>query len=296
MVEPGPGAALEVVEPQLHLELLVRLLAHPAGLDRRDQDPERRAGGVVGQVVLALASGAPLPDQPERLARQAQPAGHGLPTWRGRAPTAARRGSCRARAPGGRATAGARPPPGAARAASPSAAKYSRCRRWTAVASPVARSRSRAYARSGSSKRNRACPSASSSATTSDRSTRASAPPARRPRPGAAPAGAGAGSVVTASAASSDRAAGEDGQAGEERPLPLVEQVVAPAHGGEGLLPGRDGAVAALEQAEAVPEPLQQVPDREDAGVGGRQLERQREAVQSAGRARPPPPRPRGAR
>jgi hypothetical protein len=34
-VQAGPGAALEVVEPQFLLHLLMRLLAHPASLDRR---------------------------------------------------------------------------------------------------------------------------------------------------------------------------------------------------------------------------------------------------------------------
>jgi hypothetical protein len=34
-VQPSPGTALEVVEAKLLLELLMRLLAHPSGLDDR---------------------------------------------------------------------------------------------------------------------------------------------------------------------------------------------------------------------------------------------------------------------
>ena len=54
-VQPAPRAALEVIEPELFLELLVRLLAHPARLDERGQLLQRRVRRQVGQVVLALA-------------------------------------------------------------------------------------------------------------------------------------------------------------------------------------------------------------------------------------------------
>src|SRR5689334_24971108 len=64
-VQAGPGAALEVVEAELLLRLLVRLLADPARLDRGRQLPERRLGRQVGQVVLPLARGAVLADQPD---------------------------------------------------------------------------------------------------------------------------------------------------------------------------------------------------------------------------------------
>src|ERR687889_277956 len=64
VVQPAPGAALEVVEAELLLELLVRLLAHPPGLDRRRQLLQRRLGRQVGQVVLALAGGAALAHEP----------------------------------------------------------------------------------------------------------------------------------------------------------------------------------------------------------------------------------------
>ena len=41
VVQPAPAAALEVVEPQLVLELLVQLLADPARLDQGGQGLER---------------------------------------------------------------------------------------------------------------------------------------------------------------------------------------------------------------------------------------------------------------
>src|SRR5690348_4294281 len=64
VVQPAPSPALEVIEPELLLELLVRLLAAPARLDRRGQYAQRRARRVVGQVVLLLARVAPLADEP----------------------------------------------------------------------------------------------------------------------------------------------------------------------------------------------------------------------------------------
>jgi hypothetical protein len=44
VVQAAPGAALEVVQAQLLLQLLVHLLADPAGLDQRGQGLERRPG------------------------------------------------------------------------------------------------------------------------------------------------------------------------------------------------------------------------------------------------------------
>src|SRR3954453_10504163 len=70
VVQPAPRAALEVVEAELLLELLVRLLAHPARLDGRRQLLEGRVGREVREVVLALAAGAVLAHQPHLLAGQ----------------------------------------------------------------------------------------------------------------------------------------------------------------------------------------------------------------------------------
>src|SRR3954467_2174778 len=64
VVQGAPAPTLEVVQPQLFLELLMQLLAHPACLDRDGQGLECRVGGKVGQVVLALAGRAMLPDEP----------------------------------------------------------------------------------------------------------------------------------------------------------------------------------------------------------------------------------------
>src|SRR3954453_16609497 len=58
VVQAAPAPTLEVVQPQLFLELLMQLLAYPARLDRDRQGLECRGGGKVGQVVLALAGRA----------------------------------------------------------------------------------------------------------------------------------------------------------------------------------------------------------------------------------------------
>src|SRR5688572_206685 len=50
-VQPRPGPALEVIEAELLLELLVGLLAGPARLDRGGERLQGRAGGQVGEVV-----------------------------------------------------------------------------------------------------------------------------------------------------------------------------------------------------------------------------------------------------
>ena len=67
-VQPGPGAALEVVEAEFLLELLVRLLAHPARLDHAGQLLQGGAGRQIGEVVLLLARRAALTYQPNLLA------------------------------------------------------------------------------------------------------------------------------------------------------------------------------------------------------------------------------------
>lgn len=71
MVQASPAAALEVVEAELLLHLLVHLLADPAALDQRSQALQRGVLGRVAQVVLAPARGPALAHQPCRCARQA---------------------------------------------------------------------------------------------------------------------------------------------------------------------------------------------------------------------------------
>ena len=69
-MQPDPGAALEVVEAEFLLELLVDLLADPACLDRADQDAPGRTGRQVREVEFALTRGTPLAHLPDLVARQ----------------------------------------------------------------------------------------------------------------------------------------------------------------------------------------------------------------------------------
>src|SRR5689334_1681052 len=70
-MQAGPGAAFEVTEPELLLELLMHLLARPACLDGGGQPPQRGPLRQVAEVVFLLAAVAPFTDQPEFLAGQA---------------------------------------------------------------------------------------------------------------------------------------------------------------------------------------------------------------------------------
>ena len=63
-VQPGPRPALEMVEPQLFLQLLVRLLARPAHPYRDRQDLEPCPRRQVRQIVFALAGCTVLADHP----------------------------------------------------------------------------------------------------------------------------------------------------------------------------------------------------------------------------------------
>src|SRR6201995_5623517 len=71
-MQAGPGAAFEVTEPELLLELLVHLLARPACLDAGGQPPQRGPLRPGAGVVVLLAAVAPFADQPELRARQAR--------------------------------------------------------------------------------------------------------------------------------------------------------------------------------------------------------------------------------
>ena len=53
-----------MVQAKFVLELLMRLLACPAGLYRANQCPAWRVGRVVGKVIFALAAGARFAHQP----------------------------------------------------------------------------------------------------------------------------------------------------------------------------------------------------------------------------------------
>src|ERR1700712_5651633 len=73
MVEPQPRSAFVMVQAKFVLELLMRLLACPAGLDRANQRPSRRIGRVIGEVIFALATGARFAHEPCGLARKMLP-------------------------------------------------------------------------------------------------------------------------------------------------------------------------------------------------------------------------------
>ena len=77
-MQAGPGAALEVVEAEFLLELLVRLLAHPARLDRGGQALQRGPNRKVAEIVFAFPAAAPFSDEPDFL------------TWQVAVPRAAR--------------------------------------------------------------------------------------------------------------------------------------------------------------------------------------------------------------
>ena len=68
-VEAAPGPALEVIEAEFFLEVLVGLRADPSRLDRGAERLEVGVGRQVAKIVFALARGATLADEPGLLAR-----------------------------------------------------------------------------------------------------------------------------------------------------------------------------------------------------------------------------------
>jgi hypothetical protein len=69
-VEPFRRAPFEVVEAEFFFELLMRLFADPVRLDGAGQLLDRRVGGQVREVILALAGRAMLAHEPDFLAWQ----------------------------------------------------------------------------------------------------------------------------------------------------------------------------------------------------------------------------------
>jgi len=49
-VKSGPGSSFEVIQPQFFLELLMRLFADPARLDRADKGLDRGVAGQIGEI------------------------------------------------------------------------------------------------------------------------------------------------------------------------------------------------------------------------------------------------------
>src|SRR5882672_588253 len=75
----------------------------------------------------------------------------------------------------------------------------------------------------------------------------------------------------------------KDGQPAKEEALAFGEEVIAPVDEPAKRLLARDGVSAAAgEEAEPVIEPFGDLGDRENSYAGGRELERQRDAVQAA--------------
>ena len=77
-------------------------------------------------------------------------------------------------------------------------------------------------------------------------------------------------------------APGEDGEQLEHVPLVVEQQVVAPLHDGpEGLLPRQRRTSPAGQEPEPIVEPVRELLHGDHAHPGGRQLDRQREAVEA---------------
>ena len=77
--------------------------------------------------------------------------------------------------------------------------------------------------------------------------------------------------------------AGEHRQPAQQRLLGLVQQLVAPVHGGpQRLLPQRRGPVPGVEQLEPVAQPVRDLLHRQRPHPGRRQLDAQRDPVQGA--------------
>ena len=74
MVQAAPRTPLVVIQPQLLLHLLMRLLARPARLDRSGQPAPGRGDGMIRQVVSAFSLLPFLADQPDAFAWVAPPA------------------------------------------------------------------------------------------------------------------------------------------------------------------------------------------------------------------------------
>src|SRR3954454_6415672 len=66
-MQAGPGAALEIAEAEILLELLMDLFARTARLDGGGQPPQRGPLRQGAEIVLLLATVTPFADQPDLL-------------------------------------------------------------------------------------------------------------------------------------------------------------------------------------------------------------------------------------
>lgn len=64
-MKSGPGSPFEVIQPQFLLELLMRLFADPARLDRAGESLDRSVAGQIGEIIFSLAIRAMLTHQPD---------------------------------------------------------------------------------------------------------------------------------------------------------------------------------------------------------------------------------------
>jgi hypothetical protein len=67
-VQPVPGSPFEVVEPEFLLQLLMSLLADPAGLDGGGEVAQSQRRRQAGEVVFRLSRGAVFTDEPRFVA------------------------------------------------------------------------------------------------------------------------------------------------------------------------------------------------------------------------------------
>jgi hypothetical protein len=81
-VKSGPGSSFEVIEAQFFLELLMRLLANPARLDRAGESLDRGPAGQIGETVFACPIRAMLTHQPGLLTRHVLSPGRADPLRR----------------------------------------------------------------------------------------------------------------------------------------------------------------------------------------------------------------------
>lgn len=77
-----PRAALEMIEAEFFLKLLMRLFTDPAGLDSPGDVHDRCLGGKIGEMVFPLTVEAMRPHQRGVFARHMLCAGRPDPLWR----------------------------------------------------------------------------------------------------------------------------------------------------------------------------------------------------------------------
>ena len=67
-MQPRPLPPFEMIEAKFFRQLLINLLAAPAGLDGRGERLDRRVVRQIDEIIFALAVDAALPNQPDLFA------------------------------------------------------------------------------------------------------------------------------------------------------------------------------------------------------------------------------------